>query len=137
MCISWYDLTLSCSVPPTSTRCHSGRSTVPVYNQEANISLMCVVLYTVHSTCFSICLGIYLFIMTIGPLCLYKVSESIYILHTILLWVLMCEGYCNSTLAASVFTPSTNGVVSVHKLVKKTILMAPICVYIMCVCWFP
>ena len=35
MCISWYDMTLSCSVPPTSTRCHSGGSyelTAPVYN---------------------------------------------------------------------------------------------------------
>ena len=32
----------------------------------------------------------YLFIMTIdtSPLCLYKVSESIYILHKMLLWVL-------------------------------------------------
>ena len=44
MCISWYDMTLSCSVPPTSTWCHSGGSyelTVPVYNfLQANISVL-------------------------------------------------------------------------------------------------
>ena len=59
----------------------------------------------------------YLFIMTIdtSPLCLYKVSESIYILHKMLLWVLTtatARGLLSlyiSTLAASVFTPSTNG----------------------------
>ena len=61
----------------------------------------------------------YLFIKTIdtSPLCFYKVSESIYILHKTLQQLLMnifilYKGYCSlyiSTLAASMFTPSTNG----------------------------
>ena len=53
MCISWYDMTLSCSVP---TWCHSGGSyelTAPVYNflliGGKYLSLICGVLYTVHS----------------------------------------------------------------------------------------
>ena len=106
MCISWYDMTLSCSVPPTSTRCHSGGSyelTVPVYNFLLTggqyLFEMCVTNASMHMltglifqprpfTPFQ--LSWYLFIMTIdtSPLCLYKVSESIYLLHKILLWVL-------------------------------------------------
>ena len=45
MCISWYDMTLSCSVPPTSTWCHSGGSyelTAPVYNFLPNKTLCSV-----------------------------------------------------------------------------------------------
>ena len=64
--------------------------------------MICVVLYTntnahsywldfsTHRPFIPFQLSWYLFIMTIdtSPLCFYKVGESIYILHKILLWVL-------------------------------------------------
>ena len=123
MCISWYDMTMSCSVPPTSTWCHSGGSyelTVPVYNFLLTGGQYLLYINTMH-----ILTGLIfqprpfiLFLLSsidTSPLYLYKVSESIYILHNILLWVstmnifILCEGYCSLYISASVFTPSING----------------------------
>ena len=96
MCISWYDMTLSCSVPPTSTWCHLGGSyelTAPVYNVLLTGGKYDIPMHILTGLIFQprpFTLSWYLFIMTIdtSPLCFYKVSESIYILHKTLLWVL-------------------------------------------------
>ena len=96
MCISWYDMTLSCSVPPTSTWCHSGGSyelTAPVYNFLLTggqyTCLLCYTWINAHAwffnpnpSYFSSCLDTRL------P-CLYKVSEST--LHKPLLWVAIAQ----------------------------------------------
>ena len=89
MCISWYDMALSCNVPPTSMRCHSGGSyelTAPVYNflltggqydmlYIASMHILTGLIFQPRP--FQ--LSWYLFIMTIdtSPLCFYKVSVHI------------------------------------------------------------
>ena len=113
-----HQMTLSCSVPPTSTRCHSGGSyelTVPVYKTGGQYLFeMCVVLYTnVHAywldfnpdpSYFSSCLG------TSSSYYLYKVSESIHCTQNVSVDIditfnsycvfepsaHMCEGYGSS-----------------------------------------
>ena len=152
MCISWYDMTLSCSVPPTSTWCHSGgryELTVPVYNQEANIR---VVLYahaylldfSTHRPFTPFQLSWYLFIMTIDTSLLCNCVRSVKVHCTTvgidITSVLyqpsahMCEGCCSCRLCVSCLhlQPCLHlqqRVVSkwIYTCVK-TILMAPICV---------